>query len=100
MSENLLQDMCSLRNPGTLVRDVDATLLTKCIPAHLRYACLYWVKHVKSSATASTLEAPIIKYLQRHFLNWLETLSLLKALADGVEILSLLESLVVSLLPM
>ncbi len=42
MSDNLQKNLCRLRGPGVLTRDIEQALLTRHLPPSLRYACLYW----------------------------------------------------------
>jgi hypothetical protein len=96
LGDNLRKDMCGLRHPGVLVNDVPQNRRDTCIPPELRYACLYWVRHVDRSQNTQQLEEPIHQFLMKHFLHWLEALSLVGRLADGVEMITVLESLYVS----
>jgi hypothetical protein len=97
MEAKLKKDMCGLKEPGALALDVDRAVVDSHFRSHLRYACLYWVQHVQRSDNALLLKDRISRFVQQHFLHWLEALSLLRRLSDGVEMVSLLESLCVSL---
>jgi hypothetical protein len=97
LEDNLKRDMCDLREPGTLAQDVSASMIDTLFLPHLRYACLNWVRHVHGSNNTIDLADTITQFLRQHFLHWLEALSLLQKLGDGVEMMSLLESLYVSL---
>jgi hypothetical protein len=46
MSIYLKQDICGLDVPGSLVSEVESSLVEQCLPPEVQYACLYWVQHV------------------------------------------------------
>jgi hypothetical protein len=96
LNNNLRRDICGLKDPSVLLKDIPRDLKNTCIPLQLRYACLYWVRHVENSQNMQTLEELIHKFLKKHFLHWLEALSLIGRLADSVEMVTVLESLYVS----
>ncbi len=97
MNGSLQSDICRLRIPDAGIGDVDETVMARNLPPHLRYACQYWVAHVRHSDNLLVLGDSILQFMQTHLLHWLEALSLLQRLVDGVEMLDSLESLVVSL---
>ncbi|KAI0188765.1 hypothetical protein EV127DRAFT_116687 [Xylaria flabelliformis] len=45
--------------------------------AHVRYACLFWVDHLSLSPHDVNHYNQIFSFLKRHFLHWLEALSLM-----------------------
>jgi len=89
MSNCLKQDICSLKHPGILNNEVDCGILQRCLPQELRYACRYWIDHLKRSNVAlddgkSPLHDRVHTFLKEHFLHWLEALSLMGNISDGV----------------
>jgi hypothetical protein len=57
--------------------------------APIQYACIYWIDHlckIKSSYDKVSLydNGTINVFLRKHFLHWLEALSLIKGISDGV----------------
>jgi hypothetical protein len=96
MDDNLHKDMLDLRSPETLSRDVSRAEVEQRYPSHLRYACLYWVQHIERSKNAVEFKESVGGFLERHFLHWLESLSWLGKLSDGIEMMALLEALYVS----
>jgi hypothetical protein len=96
MTDNLHNDMCHLRRPGARSSDVCETVLARCIPAHLRYACQYWVLHLQKSHDSYEQNLSAYVFLRKYFLNWLETLSLLKQLDDAIAMLGSLDMMFVS----
>lgn len=56
--------------------------------ARVRYSCLYWTDHASAIAEgeswALSSREKILKFLERHFLHWLESLSLLGNFSKGI----------------
>jgi hypothetical protein len=98
MTKMFKKDICSLAEPGALVKDVDRGWIDACVPPSLRYACLHWVQHVEQSQDLQTLRNPINSFMRGQFLHWLEVLALIGKLSDGVEMVTILNSLFVSVL--
>ena len=85
----LRQNMCDLQ-PGTLRSEVDEGKIISHLSPELQYACRYWVYHLKQSQRLVSDKATIDTFLQRHFLHWLEAMSLI---GDTNKCISLLETL-------
>ena len=68
----------------------------KHIPPHDHYACRYWVDHVIRSDITDHDGSEVYFFLQRNFLHWLEALSLIGKVSDSVQMMTHLQSLVVS----
>jgi hypothetical protein len=98
MNNSLHQNICNLDMNVSQANDAGLSLVASKIAPPLRYACLYWVLHVGRSRNAQEWKDMIHNFLLDHFLHWLEALSLLRKLDDGIEILRDLQSMFVSLL--
>ena len=96
MSRGLRKDSCSLQRPGAPANEVDRSTLKRCIPAEVQYACRYWVQHLQRCDARLYDNDQIHKLLQKHFLHWLETLSLIEKTSDSVQIVTDLQPLIVS----
>lgn len=96
MSNSLKKDICDLRSPGALASQVNGSRVDQHIPAELQYACRYWVLHIQRSETCLHHGDQTHQFLQRHFLHWLEALSLIGKVSDSIRMVNDLESLVVS----
>lgn len=94
MRLHLKQDICKPRLTGVLVLDADGTSIKECIAPELQYSCRFWVLHLQKSEIAPRDGDEIQKFLEFYFLYWLETLSLLGKLSDGVRAVRILEYLV------
>jgi hypothetical protein len=96
LGENLRKDLCGLNKFGALASDIPQDTIEACVPPVIRYASLHWISHVKRSHSVKVVEKLIKDFMWKYFLQWLEALSLVGQLGDGVEQMFLLESLCVS----
>ncbi|KAH6700681.1 hypothetical protein BKA61DRAFT_529778 [Leptodontidium sp. MPI-SDFR-AT-0119] len=97
ISKILRRDVYSLRAPGISIDQVqqpDPNPL-----AAVRYSCLYWVDHflecqTRKDAIEDLKDSGLVySFLCQCFLYWLEALSLLKSVSEGVVMIRKLESL-------
>ncbi|KAL4907027.1 hypothetical protein BDW74DRAFT_176626 [Aspergillus multicolor] len=84
MLSGLRQNICSLPYPGVLASDVGPVLVAECIPVHLRYACIYWVGHLRASGVQITDGGEVHEFLKTRFVFWLEAMALLGESGVGV----------------
>jgi hypothetical protein len=96
MSNNLRRDICRLCAPGALACEVESDRIEQYLPADLQYACRYWVQHLQRSEAELRDDDHVHKFLQKHFLHWLEALSLSGKTPDSVGMVTALQSMVVS----
>lgn len=89
LEANLKRDVCNLQAPDVAGSGVDPSVVNMYLPAHVEYACLYWVYHIGQSKGRVT-EAQIDLFLQRHLLHWLEALCLLKKIRASIAMLDAL----------
>jgi hypothetical protein len=98
MSDTLKRDICSLRMPGTLLHKVRSILNLEVL-SHIRYACCYWtdhlhqVHHLRPDQARLSDGGNVHIFLQKHFLHWLEALSLMENLSSGITMVRTLESI-------
>jgi hypothetical protein len=95
MSTALKRDICGLRKPGTLTKDVQGSRIEQYLPAELRYACLYWIQHLQKSGVLLTDDDQVHCFLRKHLLHWLEALSLMGNTSEGVVAISSLNRMVI-----
>jgi hypothetical protein len=98
MDQQLKRDLCDLQDPGMLTEEVKQTLIDACLPSELRYACRYWIEHVERGGHLAAVGKHVAAFLHKHLLHWFEALSLLRLVAEGVKLLTLLGSMPVSIL--
>ena len=92
MSKNLRQDICAVQRPGTHVTNVSKTTVTKVLPLHVEYACVYWAQHLLNATDELRDDSRVFDFLRKHSLHWLEALSWLRKLSDGIHVLRPLRS--------
>ncbi|SCO19761.1 uncharacterized protein FFE2_14444 [Fusarium fujikuroi] len=85
MNARLKQDICEVQKPGITKNEIETTSINSHISPELDYACNYWFLHLKRSDRP--LSFFTYTFLFDHLLHWVEVLSLLGRLADGVNIL-------------
>ncbi|OCK77258.1 hypothetical protein K432DRAFT_259588, partial [Lepidopterella palustris CBS 459.81] len=84
MSVRLRRDICGLRAPGTLAKDIQAYQIEQYLPAELQYACRFWIEHLLKSDTQFLDKGQVHIFLREHLLHWLEALSLIGKVSEGV----------------
>lgn len=90
----LAENICQLESPGTLRREINPDAIKKYLPADIRYACRYWVHHLEQGRERIYDDDSVHRFLQKHFLHWLEALSLLGNISDSIALINTLRSLV------
>jgi len=94
-AENGLQEnMCELWYPGYLRKDIDPTLIDRRLSPAFQYACRYWTHHVRHGMVQIRDEDEVHVFLQKHFLHWLEALSLMNKISEAISQLDILQSCV------
>jgi hypothetical protein len=89
LSKTLRRDIYNLEDPGSMVKDVPDPDPDPLGP--IRYSCEFWVDHLCKADDQSldhhkelSDDGAIFAFLREHFLHWLESLSLIHKLPDGV----------------
>ncbi|KAK3363988.1 beta transducin-like protein HET-E2C [Lasiosphaeria hispida] len=87
MSTVLRRDMYDLEAPGFSIDKVQTPSLDPL--ATVQYSCVFWVDHLRDSISVKTMAQRNIHdavhaFLQQKYLYWLEALSLLRAMTEGV----------------
>jgi hypothetical protein len=95
MSNTLRRDICSLQMLGAIASEVERSLVDQCLPDYIQYACRYWIDHLQQSDIELYDNGQLHKLLGEHFLHWLEALSLIGSIPNGVVIVSTLESMLI-----
>lgn len=99
LSGGLRRDICKLVVPGFSLDAVSASMLEPLHP--IQYSCVYWVDHLYHSDQTKINDALldhgyVYRFIQEKFLYWLESLSLLNSMSDGVKAVYKLQALMVS----
>ncbi|KAH8203360.1 hypothetical protein TruAng_002455 [Truncatella angustata] len=93
----LRRDIYDLRNPGFPVEKVKTPVSGPL--ASIRYSCIFWVDHLQDSGVVtktgmskeSEVTSRILKFLRNNYLQWLEALSLMRNIPEGVKAIEKLE---------
>ncbi|KAL3487204.1 hypothetical protein BJX62DRAFT_241237 [Aspergillus germanicus] len=94
--KGLAQDICHLKSVGVLRKEINPAKVAHYIPADLRYACIYWVDHLVKGSISICDKDRAYQFLKRHFLHWIEALSLLGNLDKAVSYIQALLAQVAS----
>lgn len=92
--DGLRENLCDLQYPGQPRQEVHPSLIDQRLSPAFQYACRYWVHHVQHSKVQIHDDDEVHVFLQKHFLHWLEALSLINRLTEVVGHVGLLQSLV------
>ncbi|SCO80868.1 related to vegetatible incompatibility protein HET-E-1 [Fusarium oxysporum] len=96
LSETLRRDICQLNHPGFDIDEISPDVLDPLDP--IRYPCVYWVDHLYDSEPTRLNNnlrngGDIHVFIQKKYLYWLESLSLLSNIVEGVKAMYKLEDL-------
>ncbi|KIW36652.1 uncharacterized protein PV06_11164 [Exophiala oligosperma] len=92
-SDGLRKDLCQLQQPGALQESIERTTIERHIPPHVQYACRYWIHHVQASGRKIHDGDQVDIFLRKHFLHWLECLSLLGYMSESISMIGSLRSI-------
>jgi hypothetical protein len=94
LTASLKQDICGVHIPGALVADVGGDRVEQCLLPEVQYACLYWIEHLQKSGAQLYDNDQIYQFLKVHLLHWLEALSWMRRVSEGIYAIAALESTV------
>jgi hypothetical protein len=89
----LRQDLCDLVKPGVLPSEIDDGTVASRLPPELQYACRYWISHLIQSQQDMLDGDKTHMFLQKHFLHWLEAMSLIKESSSCFHLIDSLQAL-------
>jgi hypothetical protein len=89
----LRQDICGLLRSGVLRSEIDDGTVAGTLPPELQYACRYWISHLIQSRQDIADRDTTHMFLQKHFLHWLEAMSLMRESSRCVHLLDSLQAL-------
>jgi WD40 repeat protein len=102
MSAKLKRNICGLQGSDVFASEVNGRVVFECLPSHVQYACQYWTKHLGRFMELHEGEfdipdrGQVHAFLKSHFLHWLEALSLMGKVSDGIHMILQLINFTVS----
>jgi hypothetical protein len=97
MDKALQRDVYGLRHPGCSIDKIEHPNPDPL--ARIRYACVYWIDHICEIDRSLHYQAGLYDngtidlFIKKHFLHWLEALSLIRSMSSGVVMIRKLENL-------
>lgn len=79
MSATLRRD---IRQHGTPPEEINAPISDPLRP--VQYACVYWAEHLTKGNIGQKQFDEVYSFIIEHFLHWLESLSILKSMSEGI----------------
>ncbi|CAI7569392.1 unnamed protein product [Penicillium pancosmium] len=93
--ESLQQNICRLDlGQGAQIHHstVTASLRDRYIPPFLQYSCRYWASHLmRCGDPAPIMRKEVLPFLEKHFLHWLEAMSLLGLVSEALQVTIVLQ---------
>ncbi|KAK4064160.1 uncharacterized protein Triagg1_9139 [Trichoderma aggressivum f. europaeum] len=93
MATELRKNIYSIREPGKRIKDISKSGVDSHVSQVLQYACKYWIHHLEESDVNPREHSGTLEFFQTRFLFWIEVLTLIGRLSDGIDMIRLLESL-------
>ncbi|KAJ5559876.1 hypothetical protein N7513_002275 [Penicillium frequentans] len=95
MRRCLRKDICNLGSPGIRRADIEFQQIRQHLPPDLQYSCHYWIYHFEQSRIHGDFEIGDVQlFFQKHFLHWVEAMSLLGLISEVVGMLNLLARII------
>jgi type II secretory pathway predicted ATPase ExeA len=88
--ESLKQNICDLSSYGIQRANINNQIINKHLSADLKYSCRYWVHHFQYSHSHITT-VMAFDFMKKHFLHWLEALSLMSVVSEAVAMMDILQ---------
>jgi hypothetical protein len=89
--DSLRKNICGIKY-GTKRVEIDNKTIFHCLPPELQYSCRYWAYHLTQSKETIIAMDEALLFLEKHFLHWIEAMSLLGLASEVVGTISLLQS--------
>lgn len=89
---SLRKNICGL-NHDTNRAEIDRQTIDHYLPPELQYSCRYWVHHLTQSEDPIAKMDDVLSFLRKHFLHWIEIMSILGWVSEMVGMINLLQSI-------
>ncbi|ORY67578.1 uncharacterized protein BCR38DRAFT_483193 [Pseudomassariella vexata] len=94
MNEVLRRNICGIQEPGTPRSSIDPQMIGENLQLEVQYACRHWSYHLQQASALISDDNEAYCFLNRHFLHWLEALSLLGRASESVQAIKTLKAVV------
>ncbi|KAJ5618683.1 hypothetical protein N7528_006794 [Penicillium herquei] len=84
MDRHLRKNICGLSSYGTLRAEIDQASISRFLPPSLQYACRYWIHHLTHSLSPVNILELAFAFLEKHFLHWLESMSISGVMFEAI----------------
>ncbi|KAJ5746418.1 hypothetical protein N7520_011600 [Penicillium odoratum] len=91
MQKSLRRNICNLSFEGITRQEITQQTIDQYLPPELQYACRNWTQHLKKSQDSTKLDKTL-RFLNQHFLQWMEVLSILGMVSEVIEAINRLQS--------
>jgi hypothetical protein len=91
MQRSLKKNICSLPGEGTQRQEISNHSIDQYLPPELQYSCRYWVQHLIQSRDLAGLLDDVFLFLEKHFLHWVEAMSILGVVSEVVGVIDRLQ---------
>ena len=88
----LKKNICRLASEGVSRSEVSLETINECLSSELQYACRYWIQHLVQGKDQEAAMHSAFLFLRKHFLHWVEAMSLLGLMSEVVGLITLLQS--------
>ena len=88
----LKKNIYALPHPGSKLKDI--TVPNPDPLEGLRYCCIYWIQHLQNSEAKRYDNDQVHEFLRNHLLHWLEALSWMGKISEGIYGVTMLESII------
>jgi hypothetical protein len=100
MRRVLKQNICQLDSPGVFVGDA-ISQINKSLPQELEYPCCFWIDHLWHAYEADVQKIAldrqamhlVLGFVEFKLLNWLEALSIMGNMSEGLRAISMLRDI-------
>lgn len=94
MGQSLTKNICRLSGDCVQRNEIDTNSFNHYLPPELQYACRYWAHHLLESLDPVTELIKAFSFLEKHFLHWMEAMSVLGIISEVVGIIKRLQSVI------
>ncbi|KAL3432965.1 hypothetical protein BDV09DRAFT_205597 [Aspergillus tetrazonus] len=91
MCKNLKKNICNLKSYGTERSNINPESINYYLPPELQYSCRYWIHHLADCESPMSRLDNIQAFFNKHFLHWVEVMSILGVVSEVLGSLSTLQ---------